>query len=46
MYRTWYWGQLMTPQALFQEAEDLLETWKHPDPYNAPTAPGGKLLGD
>lgn len=35
-------------QALFQEAEDLLETWKHPDPYRAPTAPGGEWnpLGD
>lgn len=29
-------------QALFQEAEGLLETWKHPDPYHAPTAPGGQ----
>ncbi|KAH8592222.1 hypothetical protein B0O99DRAFT_653905 [Bisporella sp. PMI_857] len=28
-------------RALFQEAEDLLEKWKHPDPYHAPTAPGG-----
>ncbi|EKD15694.1 hypothetical protein MBM_06322 [Drepanopeziza brunnea f. sp. 'multigermtubi' MB_m1] len=27
--------------ALFQEAEGLLEAWKHPDPYHAPTAPGG-----
>ncbi|CAG8961265.1 hypothetical protein HYFRA_00013544 [Hymenoscyphus fraxineus] len=27
--------------ALFQEAEDLLEKWKHPDPYAHPTAPGG-----
>jgi len=26
---------------LFQEAEALLEKWKHPDPYHAPTAPGG-----
>jgi hypothetical protein len=31
----------MFVQALFQEAEDLLEKWKHPDPYHAPTAPGG-----
>lgn len=28
-------------QALFQEAEELLEKWKHPDPYIPPTAPGG-----
>ncbi|KAJ5046429.1 uncharacterized protein L3040_003673 [Drepanopeziza brunnea f. sp. 'multigermtubi'] len=28
-------------KALFQEAEGLLEAWKHPDPYHAPTAPGG-----
>jgi len=28
-------------KALFQETEDLLEKWKHPDPYHAPTAPGG-----
>ncbi|KAL2072305.1 hypothetical protein VTL71DRAFT_11648 [Oculimacula yallundae] len=27
--------------ALFQEAEAELEKWKHPDPYHAPTAPGG-----
>ncbi|PGH16076.1 hypothetical protein AJ80_05291 [Polytolypa hystricis UAMH7299] len=26
---------------LFQETEKLLEKWKHPDPYRAPTAPGG-----
>jgi hypothetical protein len=26
---------------LFREAEELLEEWKHPDPYHAPTAPGG-----
>ena len=25
-----------------QEAETLLEKWKHPDPYRPPTAPGGK----
>lgn len=30
-------------QALFQEAEDLLEKWKHPDPYRPPTAPGGSF---
>ncbi|CAD6505064.1 BgTH12-00563 [Blumeria graminis f. sp. triticale] len=28
-------------KALFQETEDLLETWKHPDPYIPPSAPGG-----
>ncbi|TGO20502.1 hypothetical protein BPAE_0290g00090 [Botrytis paeoniae] len=27
--------------ALFKETEDLLEKWKHPDPYHPPTAPGG-----
>ncbi|KAF7928904.1 uncharacterized protein EAE97_009746 [Botrytis byssoidea] len=27
--------------ALFKETEDLLEKWKHPDPYRPPTAPGG-----
>ncbi|CAI6338935.1 unnamed protein product [Periconia digitata] len=26
---------------LIKETEDLLEKWKHPDPYVAPTAPGG-----
>ncbi|KAL2356193.1 hypothetical protein BJ546DRAFT_970193 [Cryomyces antarcticus] len=26
---------------LFQETEDLLEKWKHPDSYRPPTAPGG-----
>ncbi|RQM04538.1 hypothetical protein DH86_00004424, partial [Scytalidium sp. 3C] len=26
-------------EALFQETEELLEKWKHPDPYHAPTAP-------
>jgi len=26
---------------LFEETEKLLEEWKHPDPYHAPTAPGG-----
>ncbi len=31
-------------QALFQEAEELLEKWKHPDPYIPPTAPGGSDL--
>ncbi|ODH13575.1 hypothetical protein ACO22_07116 [Paracoccidioides brasiliensis] len=28
-------------RVLFQETEKLLEEWKHPDPYRAPTAPGG-----
>lgn len=28
-------------RALFRETEDLLEKWKHPDPFRAPTAPGG-----
>jgi hypothetical protein len=28
-------------QAIIDEAEALLEKWKHPDPYRPPTAPGG-----
>lgn len=28
-------------KVLLRETEKLLETWKHPDPYRAPTAPGG-----
>ncbi|MCJ1425180.1 hypothetical protein MMC29_003068 [Sticta canariensis] len=28
-------------RALIQEAESLIEKWKHPDPYRPPTAPGG-----
>ncbi|KAI1848282.1 hypothetical protein JX265_013838 [Neoarthrinium moseri] len=28
-------------RALLAETEKLLETWKHPDPYCHPTAPGG-----
>jgi len=28
-------------RAIHQETEDLLEEWKHPDPYIPPTAPGG-----
>ncbi|KAK0106477.1 hypothetical protein ONS96_004105 [Cadophora gregata f. sp. sojae] len=28
-------------RVLFQETEAELEKWKHPDPYHAPTAPGG-----
>lgn len=31
-------------QALITETENLLEKWKHPDPYRPPTAPGGALL--
>lgn len=30
-------------QALLTETEKLLESWKHPDPYTPPTAPGGKI---
>ncbi|KAL5408217.1 hypothetical protein PMIN06_000462 [Paraphaeosphaeria minitans] len=26
---------------LIKETENLLEKWKHPDPYRPPTAPGG-----
>jgi len=29
------------PQLIIEETENLLEKWKHPDPYRAPTAPGG-----
>lgn len=29
---------------MFQEAEALLEKWKHPDPYKPPTAPGGMSI--
>ncbi|KAJ5819666.1 hypothetical protein N7474_005257 [Penicillium riverlandense] len=28
-------------QVLLRETEKLLQSWKHPDPYRAPTAPGG-----
>ncbi|KAF4972728.1 hypothetical protein FZEAL_9544 [Fusarium zealandicum] len=28
-------------RALVTETEKLLESWKHPDPYIPPTAPGG-----
>ncbi|KAJ5885322.1 hypothetical protein N7495_009832, partial [Penicillium taxi] len=28
-------------KVLFRETEKLLQSWKHPDPYRAPTAPGG-----
>ncbi|KAL1587131.1 hypothetical protein WHR41_04300 [Cladosporium halotolerans] len=26
---------------IIEETENLLDKWKHPDPYRAPTAPGG-----
>ncbi|CAD0052966.1 unnamed protein product [Aureobasidium pullulans] len=26
---------------LFDQTEELLKQWKHPDPYRPPTAPGG-----
>ncbi|CAI9625992.1 unnamed protein product [Alternaria burnsii] len=26
---------------LIKETENLLDKWKHPDPYRPPTAPGG-----
>ncbi|CAN9088058.1 unnamed protein product [Alternaria sp. RS040] len=29
---------------LIKETENLLDKWKHPDPYRPPTAPGGSLL--
>ncbi|EYE96319.1 NADH dehydrogenase [ubiquinone] 1 beta subcomplex subunit 9 [Aspergillus ruber CBS 135680] len=28
-------------KVLLRETEKLLDTWKHPDPYRMPTAPGG-----
>jgi hypothetical protein len=28
-------------QALVEETERILQTWKHPEPYIPPTAPGG-----
>lgn len=31
-------------QALISETEKLLDSWKHPDPYIPPTAPGGTSL--
>lgn len=30
-------------QALLKETENLLEKWKHPEPYAFPTAPGGQF---
>ncbi|KAL2203899.1 hypothetical protein CC79DRAFT_1336524 [Sarocladium strictum] len=32
---------LRQQRALLSETEKLLESWKHPDPYVHPTAPGG-----
>jgi hypothetical protein len=29
-------------QVIIKETENLLEQWKHPDPYRPPTAPGGE----
>jgi hypothetical protein len=37
-------GQMLihySAQLIIEETENLLEKWKHPDPYRAPTAPGG-----
>lgn len=34
---------LILYQKLMRETEATLEKWKHPDPYIAPTAPGGLL---
>lgn len=28
-------------QALIDQTEEILNKWKHPDPYKPPTAPGG-----
>lgn len=42
-----YWKQQRADgceQALITETENLLEKWKHPDPYRPPTAPGGTQL--
>lgn len=33
-------------QALLKETEKILNTWKHPDPYCHPTAPGGMIISD
>jgi hypothetical protein len=35
-------ASLMRSQELIKETENLLEKWKHPDPYRPPTAPGGE----
>jgi hypothetical protein len=41
-------GQVLTKdtQAILDEAEELLEKWKHPDPFRHPTAPGGLSHAD
>lgn len=36
----WY---IWPSQYLIQQTEEVLEKWKHPDPYVHPTAPGGML---
>ncbi|CZT23402.1 related to NADH2 dehydrogenase (ubiquinone) chain CI-B22 [Ramularia collo-cygni] len=28
-------------KVLLEQTEELLQKWKHPDPYRPPTAPGG-----
>ena len=30
-------------EVLIQETEDLLDKWKHPEPYRPPGAPGGNV---
>ena len=32
---------LTRAQELIAQTEEILERWKHPDPYRPPTAPGG-----
>jgi hypothetical protein len=32
-------------QLLVEEAEKLLRSFRHPEPFRVPTAPGGKLKG-
>ena len=32
---------MASTQEIIEQTEDLLEKWKHPDPYRPPTAPGG-----
>lgn len=39
-----YYGadaDLFVVQVLLEQTEELLQKWKHPDPYKPPTAPGG-----
>jgi hypothetical protein len=31
----------MVVQEIIEQTEELLESYKHPDPYRPPTAPGG-----